>query len=86
MKTIAKWCAKIALNYLPDVAVWLIRLATSKTASDDKAKRAIEVVQMVALDAATLASIMEDGEVSNEEALTITSRASELSDKLMELL
>lgn len=86
IKTIAKWCAKVALEYLPDVAVWAVEQATVKTADSDKAQDVLEVVQIVANDAANLAKVMSDGKVTDEEKAAISMRARALADDIKALL
>lgn len=84
-KTVAKWCAKIALEYLPDVTVWAVEQATAKTADSEDARHIIEVVQIVADDAANLAKVMSDGKVTEDEKAAVRLRASALADDIKAL-
>lgn len=86
LKKLAKLCAKFVIGYLPDVALWLVRLATEKTAESDKAKRALAIVQQVSRDSLILSEIMADGIVSEIEAEQVKMRAQVLSDEISELL
>lgn len=86
IKTIAKWCAKVALEYLPDVATWAVEQATAKTADSEKAQDVLEVIQIVANDAANLAKVMSDGKVTAEEKAAIRARASALADDIKAFL
>jgi hypothetical protein len=85
-KMIAKLCAKFALRYLPDIALYCVKTATSKTADSERAKRILAVVQQVASDTQLVANTMKDGAVSDIEAEQIKMRASVLAEEIGELL
>lgn len=86
IKKLAKLCAKFALGYLPEVALWLIKLATTKTAESDRAQRALAVVEQITREAGKLAEVMKDGIVSVVEADEIKKRASVLAEDIGSLL
>lgn len=86
LKQLAKLCAKVALDYLPDVAVWVVEQATDKTAESEKAQRVLEAVEQVAKDAANLAEIMKDGKVTDVEKEQVRMRASVLAEDIEALL
>lgn len=85
-KKIVTFLAGIVLEYLPDVAVWAIEQATGKAKDSEKALRVIEVVQIVANDAANLAKVMSDGKVTDEEKAAISMRATALAEDIKALL
>lgn len=86
LKKLAKLCAKFALGYLPEVALWLIKLATTKTAESDRAQRALSVVEQLTREAGKLAEVMKDGIISDLEADEIKMRVSVLAEEIGELL
>jgi hypothetical protein len=85
-KAIAKLCAKFALRYLPDIALYCIKTATGKTADSERAKRVLAVVQQLASDTQLVANTMKDGAVSEQEEELIKMRASVLVEEIGELL
>jgi hypothetical protein len=86
LKKIAKYCAKFALGYLPEVALYIVKLATAKTADSERAQRVLAVVQQVARDATLVADTMTDGAVSDVEADQIKMRVAVLAEEIGELL
>lgn len=86
LKKIAKWCAKIALDFLPDAVAYLIKLATDKSADSTKAKVAIHVVRQISADAIMLAEMMEDGTITDEEQVRIKNRAEMIAEEIGALL
>lgn len=86
IKQLAKLCAKIALDYLPDVAVWVVEQATGKTAESEKAQCVLEAVEQVAKDAAKLAEYMKDGKITDTEKEQVRMRASVLAEDIEALL
>lgn len=85
-KKIAKWCAKFALGYLDKVAVWCLKAATEKTKDSDRAMAVLAVVKQISADANTIATAMEDGKITDEEAKAVEIRAKALAEELKELL
>ena len=86
LKTLAKMCAKFALGYLPDVALWLVKLATTKTSENENAKRALAIVEQLAKDVGKLADVMKDGTVTDTEAEEIHMRADLIAEEIGSLL
>lgn len=86
MKTILKWLAKALIQYLPDVAVWAVKLATDKTSESETAQRVLDVVEQVSKDANALATIMQDGKVTDVEIEQIRMRVSVLVEDIEGLL
>jgi hypothetical protein len=85
-KTIAKWCAKIALNYLDTVAVWALRYGADKTKDNLKAQRIIVALEGVSEDATLIAKSMKDGVISAEEETIVKTRVKALAEELKALL
>ena len=86
LKKLAKLCAKFALGYLPDVALYLVKMATEKTAESEKAQHALAVIKQIASDATLIANTMEDGTVSEIEANQLQMRVEVLAEEIGELL
>jgi hypothetical protein len=85
-KTIAKWCAKIALNYLDTVAVWALRYGADKTKDNAKALRVIATLEAISEDAALIAKSMKDGAISAEEEAVVKTRVKALAEEVKALL
>lgn len=85
-KLLAKLCAKFALRYLPDIALYCVKTATSKTADSERAKRILAVVEQLATDTQLVSNTMKDGAVSETEEELIKMRASVLAEEIGELL
>lgn len=86
MKTIAKWCAKFAIGYLPDIAVYAMKIATDKVGDNAKAQRIVSTLVQVSKDCTLLASVMTDGKLTETEEEQIKMRASVLAEEIGELL
>lgn len=86
MKTVLKWLAKVLIQYLPDVAVWAVKLASDKTSESETAQRVLDVVEQVSKDANALATIMKDGKVTDVEVEQVRMRVTVLVDDLEALL
>jgi hypothetical protein len=89
MKTVLNWfkttAAKWLIGYLPDVVLWAIKLGTDKAKDSERASYVLNVVQMVATDAAMVARIMSDGAVSEAEAAEARARAEALVEEMQGL-
>lgn len=86
VKKLAKWCAKFALGYLPDVVAWAVKYGTDKMADSEKAKRVLDAVEKISADANALALAMKDGEISPLEESKIRLRVEALAEELKALL
>lgn len=86
MKKFAMWCAKIALNYLPDVAVWAIEQATDKAKDSEKVMHLLPIIEQIGKDASALANAMQDGKITDVEKEQIHMRACVLAEDLESLL
>lgn len=80
--TIVKAMAKWLLGYLPNAAVWAIRQGAGKAKDNEKTAYVLFVVKRIATDAALVARIMEDGEVTEQEEAEVTTTAMDLVEQI----
>lgn len=83
---VKKQAAKWVLDYLPDAAVWAIKYGVNKTKDEEKWVAILETVKAICTDARMVASIMEDGIVTEVEEEQVRMRVSDLVEDVKDLL
>lgn len=86
LMTIAKMAGKWLIGYLPDVALWAVQYGTDKAANNEKVAYVIEVINMIAADAATVSRIMEDGKMTDAEEAEVRERTERIAEDIKGLL
>jgi hypothetical protein len=86
LKKLAKYCAKFALGYLPEVFCYIMKMATDKTKDSDRAKAILRVVKQISTEALIISEVMEDGNITETEEAQIKMRAEVLAEEINALL
>ncbi|MGN0885708.1 MAG: hypothetical protein ACI4RT_01795 [Candidatus Spyradenecus sp.] len=83
---LVKLCAKVALDHIGDLVVWLVKLSADAVAQNETLQQVIAAAEAVATNAGQVAAVLKDGQVTAEEEATLKTAAEACAKQVKALL